>query len=112
MDDDKESICKVVASLTPGLVGADLENIVQEFVLIAARIGGQFVIQDDIFQAVDGAKGKVYDHDVQELAIGAFKGQTMYRTGNWSIQGSDKGEKIAATTCISFTWKLGYLKDV
>ncbi|KAI3794640.1 hypothetical protein L1987_37273 [Smallanthus sonchifolius] len=45
MDDDKESICKVVASLTPGLVAADLENIVQVSVLIAAIIGGKFVIK-------------------------------------------------------------------
>ncbi|KAI3784971.1 hypothetical protein L1987_44079 [Smallanthus sonchifolius] len=64
MEDDKEAICKVVASLTPGLVGADLENIVRESVLLAARRGGEFVTQDDIFQAVDRAKGKVYDHVV------------------------------------------------
>ncbi|KAK1432971.1 hypothetical protein QVD17_09874 [Tagetes erecta] len=62
MEDDKEDICEVVASLTPGLVGADLENIVRESVLLAARRGGEFVTQDDIFQAVDRAKGKVYDH--------------------------------------------------
>ncbi|KAI3726206.1 hypothetical protein L1987_66003 [Smallanthus sonchifolius] len=62
MEDDKEAICKVVASLTPGLVGADLENIVRESVLLAARRGGEFVTQDDIFQAVYRAKGKVYDH--------------------------------------------------
>ncbi|KAD5508726.1 hypothetical protein R6Q59_034845 [Mikania micrantha] len=62
MEDDKEDICKVVASLTPGLVGADLENIVRESVLLAARRGGEFVTKDDIFQAVDRAKGKVYDH--------------------------------------------------
>lgn len=39
MEDDKEDICEVVASLTPGLVGADLENIVRESVLLAARRG-------------------------------------------------------------------------
>ncbi|KAF5791863.1 putative AAA+ ATPase domain, ATPase, AAA-type, core, peptidase M41, FtsH extracellular [Helianthus annuus] len=61
-EDDKEDICEVVASLTPGLVGADLENIVRESVLLAARRGGEVVTKDDIFQAVDRAKGKVYDH--------------------------------------------------
>ncbi|XP_076930906.1 putative inactive ATP-dependent zinc metalloprotease FTSHI 3, chloroplastic [Bidens hawaiensis] len=61
-EDDKEEICKEVASLTPGLVGADLENIVRESVLLAARRGGDVVTEDDIFQAVDRAKGKVYDH--------------------------------------------------
>ncbi|KAI7737747.1 hypothetical protein M8C21_005880 [Ambrosia artemisiifolia] len=61
-EDDKEAICEVVASLTPGLVGADLENIVRESVLLAARRGGEVVTKDDIFQAVERAKGKVYDH--------------------------------------------------
>nr|XP_043618328.1 probable inactive ATP-dependent zinc metalloprotease FTSHI 3, chloroplastic [Erigeron canadensis] len=61
MEENKDSICQVVASLTPGLVGADLENIVRESVLLAARRGGEFVTKDDIFEAVDRAKAKVYD---------------------------------------------------
>ena len=39
MDDNKEEICELVASVTPGLVGADLENIVREAVLLTARRG-------------------------------------------------------------------------
>lgn len=39
MEEDKEAICKLVASRTPGLVGADLENIAHESVLLAARRG-------------------------------------------------------------------------
>ncbi|KAD0968787.1 hypothetical protein E3N88_43488 [Mikania micrantha] len=37
MEEDKEAISSLVASLTPGLVGADLENIADESVLLAAR---------------------------------------------------------------------------
>lgn len=36
---NKEAICEIVASLTPGFVGADLENIARESVLLAARRG-------------------------------------------------------------------------
>ncbi|PWA71405.1 ATPase, AAA-type, core [Artemisia annua] len=65
MDDDKEEICELVASVTPGLVGADLENIVREAVLLTARRGGESVTRDDIFEAVDrsrGGKGGGYDN--------------------------------------------------
>lgn len=39
MEEDKEAICDLVASRTAGLVGADLENIAHESVLLAARRG-------------------------------------------------------------------------
>lgn len=39
LNEDKKVICDLVASLTPGLVGADLENIAHESVLLAARRG-------------------------------------------------------------------------
>lgn len=38
-NNNKEAICEIVASLTPGFVGADLENIARESVLLAARRG-------------------------------------------------------------------------
>nr|KAJ0204281.1 hypothetical protein LSAT_V11C500272680 [Lactuca sativa] len=39
MMEDKKVICDLVASRTPGLVGADLENIANEAVMLAARRG-------------------------------------------------------------------------
>lgn len=62
MEDDKEAICKIVASLTPGFVGADLENIARESVLLAARRGGELVTKDDVLEAVDRARGEGYDY--------------------------------------------------
>ncbi|KAJ9562163.1 hypothetical protein OSB04_007323 [Centaurea solstitialis] len=62
MEDDKEAICETVASLTPGFVGADLENIARESVLLAARRGGELVTEDDILEAVDRAKGGAYEY--------------------------------------------------
>ncbi|KAI3802147.1 hypothetical protein L1987_30274 [Smallanthus sonchifolius] len=54
-DDDKEAIYKVVASLTPGLVGADLENIVRESVLAAEEVsnGISYVGHDAIDLQID-----------------------------------------------------------
>lgn len=37
--EDKQVICDIVASRTPGLVGADLENIANEAVMLAACRG-------------------------------------------------------------------------
>lgn len=39
LDENKQLICDLVASLTQGLVGADLANIVNESALLAARRG-------------------------------------------------------------------------
>lgn len=39
LEEDKQLICSLVASLTQGLVGADLANIVNEAALLAARRG-------------------------------------------------------------------------
>ena len=39
MMEDKKVICDLVASRTPWLVGADLENIANEAVMLAARRG-------------------------------------------------------------------------
>ncbi|KAI3799094.1 hypothetical protein L1987_34384 [Smallanthus sonchifolius] len=63
MEEDKEAISSLVASRTPGLVGADLENIAHESVLLAARRDGEFVTSDDVLQAVERATKKIYDDD-------------------------------------------------
>ncbi|XP_076925212.1 putative inactive ATP-dependent zinc metalloprotease FTSHI 3, chloroplastic [Bidens hawaiensis] len=63
MEEDKEAISHLVASRTPGLVGADLENIAHESVLLAARRDGNFVTSDDVLQAVERATKKVHDDE-------------------------------------------------
>ncbi|CAI9287187.1 unnamed protein product [Lactuca saligna] len=54
-EEDKDDICDLVASLTPGLVGADLENIANESILLAARRDCDFVTKEDVLQAVERA---------------------------------------------------------
>lgn len=39
LEEDSNLICSLIASLTPGFVGADLANIVNEAALLAARRG-------------------------------------------------------------------------
>ncbi|KAI3500599.1 hypothetical protein L1887_36423 [Cichorium endivia] len=56
LEEDKDVICDLVASLTPGLVGADLANIANEAALLAARRGGVCVSRDDVMEAVERAK--------------------------------------------------------
>ncbi|KAI3794039.1 hypothetical protein L1987_36664 [Smallanthus sonchifolius] len=63
MEENKEAISRLVASRTPGLVGADLENIAHESVLLAARRDGEFVTSDDVLQAVERATKRIYDDD-------------------------------------------------
>ncbi|GJW63784.1 probable inactive ATP-dependent zinc metalloprotease FTSHI 3, chloroplastic [Tanacetum coccineum] len=63
MQEDKDAISDLVAMRTPGLVGADLENIAHESVLLAARRDGDFVTMDDVLEALTRATTKICDDD-------------------------------------------------
>ncbi|CAM0904278.1 unnamed protein product [Alopecurus aequalis] len=56
LEEDSEIICDLVANLTPGLVGADLANIVNEAALLAARRGGDTVAREDVMDAIEREK--------------------------------------------------------
>ncbi|XP_072992062.1 probable inactive ATP-dependent zinc metalloprotease FTSHI 3, chloroplastic [Typha latifolia] len=56
LEEEPEIICNLVASLTPGFVGADLANIVNEAALLAARRGGRTVTREDIMDAIEREK--------------------------------------------------------
>ncbi|KAL9230127.1 hypothetical protein vseg_005516 [Gypsophila vaccaria] len=56
LEEDMQLLCSLVASLTQGLVGADLANIVNEAALLAARRGGEAVSREDIMEAIERAK--------------------------------------------------------
>ncbi|KAH7688755.1 P-loop containing nucleoside triphosphate hydrolase protein [Dioscorea alata] len=61
LEENPEIICNLVASLTPGFVGADLANIVNEAALLAARRGGETVIREDVMEAIERAKFGIND---------------------------------------------------
>lgn len=52
LEDDTQLICDLVASLTPGFVGADLANIVNEAALLSARRGE---VEENFFNIIQTA---------------------------------------------------------
>ncbi|EOA32733.1 hypothetical protein CARUB_v10016037mg [Capsella rubella] len=70
LEEDAFLICDLVASLTPGFVGADLANIVNEAALLAARRGGETVAREDIMEAIERAKFGINDKEVRSKTLG------------------------------------------
>ncbi|ESQ49870.1 hypothetical protein EUTSA_v10020311mg [Eutrema salsugineum] len=70
LEEDAFLICDLVASLTPGFVGADLANIVNEAALLAARRGGEAVAREDIMEAIERAKFGINDKEMRPRTIG------------------------------------------
>nr|XP_043611782.1 probable inactive ATP-dependent zinc metalloprotease FTSHI 3, chloroplastic [Erigeron canadensis] len=58
MNENKEAVANLVASRTPGLTGAGLEEIANESVRLAVRRDGDFVTSDDVLQAIDKFKAE------------------------------------------------------
>ncbi|KAF4348087.1 hypothetical protein F8388_010050 [Cannabis sativa] len=75
LEEDMNLICDLVASLTPGFVGADLANIVNEAALLAARRGGEIVTRDDIMEAIERAKFGINDKQLRPSTIGKELGK-------------------------------------
>lgn len=69
LEEDSGLICNLVASLTPGFVGADLANIINEAALLAARRGGECVSREDIMEAIERAKFGINDWEPRPAAI-------------------------------------------
>ncbi|XP_078438119.1 cell division protein ftsH [Wolffia australiana] len=70
LEEDPDLVCHLIASLTPGLVGADLANIVNEAALLTARRGGDVVTRDDIMEAVERAKFGINERRFTPETIG------------------------------------------
>ncbi|XP_010549946.1 PREDICTED: probable inactive ATP-dependent zinc metalloprotease FTSHI 3, chloroplastic [Tarenaya hassleriana] len=70
LEEETDLLCDLVASLTPGFVGADLANIVNESALLAARRGGETVTREDIMEAIERAKFGINDKQVRSKTIG------------------------------------------
>ncbi|KAL5808264.1 hypothetical protein ACOSQ3_028955 [Xanthoceras sorbifolium] len=69
LEEDTHLICDLVASLTPGFVGADLANIVNEAALLAARRGHGSVTREDIMEAIERAKFGINDRQFKPSTI-------------------------------------------
>lgn len=75
LDEDADLICNLVASLTPGFVGADLANIINEAALLAARRGGDIVTREDVMEAIERAKFGIGDRQLRPSTIGKELGK-------------------------------------
>ncbi|KAK7851127.1 putative inactive atp-dependent zinc metalloprotease ftshi 3 [Quercus suber] len=69
LEEDVHLICDLVASLTPGFVGADLANIVNEAALLAARRGSETVTREDIMEAIERAKFGINDKQLRPSTL-------------------------------------------
>ncbi|XP_041004244.1 probable inactive ATP-dependent zinc metalloprotease FTSHI 3, chloroplastic [Juglans microcarpa x Juglans regia] len=69
LEEDTHLICDLVASLTPGFVGADLANIVNEAALLAARRGGENISMADIMEAIERAKFGINDKQLRPSTL-------------------------------------------
>nr|QKY65077.1 chloroplast putative inactive ATP-dependent zinc metalloprotease FTSHI3 [Passiflora auriculata] len=75
LEEDTYLICNLVASLTPGFVGADLANIVNEAALLAARRGGENVLREDVMEAIERAKFGINYPQLRPSTIGKELGK-------------------------------------
>ncbi|KAL6143696.1 PREDICTED: ATP-dependent zinc metalloprotease FTSH 9, chloroplastic [Fragaria vesca subsp. vesca] len=69
LEEDANLISNLIASLTPGFVGADLANIVNEAALLAARRGGESVTREDVMEAIERAKFGINDKRLRPTTI-------------------------------------------
>ena len=89
---------KVIASRTPGFVGADLANIVNEAALLAARKNKEAVEMDDIEEAIDRVvaglekKRRVMSKKEKEIVAFHESGHAIVAT---SLPGADPVRRIS-----------------
>ncbi|KAL3682420.1 hypothetical protein R1sor_000442 [Riccia sorocarpa] len=81
VQEDRASLTRVVASMTPGFVGADLANLVNEAAMLAARKEHEFVSLEDFKEAIERVKYGVGDRrrtvfDEVEQKLGSWFNKT------------------------------------
>ncbi|KAG9448673.1 hypothetical protein H6P81_008638 [Aristolochia fimbriata] len=69
LEEDQQLMCNLIASLTPGFVGADLANIVNEAALLAARRGAEKVGREDIMAAIERARFGINENQMNPSSI-------------------------------------------
>ncbi|MBU6391348.1 MAG: ATP-dependent zinc metalloprotease FtsH [Planctomycetota bacterium] len=94
----KDVDIKVIAARTPGFVGADLANVVNEAALLAARMGKDTVGMDSIEEAINRAvaglekKKRVMSKKEQEIVAYHESGHALVAE---SVPGADKVHRIS-----------------
>lgn len=95
---DKDVDIKIIAARTPGFVGADLANVVNEAALLAARIGKEAVGMDSFEEAINRViaglekKKRVMSKKEQEIIAYHESGHALVAE---SVPGADKVHRIS-----------------
>jgi cell division protease FtsH len=94
----KDVNIKIIAARTPGFVGADLANVVNEAALLAARVGKDAVGMDSLEEAINRGiaglekKKKVMSKKEQEIIAYHESGHALVAE---SVPGADKVHRIS-----------------
>ncbi|XP_022134381.1 probable inactive ATP-dependent zinc metalloprotease FTSHI 3, chloroplastic isoform X2 [Momordica charantia] len=97
LKEDLNLVCSLVASLTPGYVGADLANIVNEAALLTARRGGETITREDIMEAIERSKFGINNKQVRHNSISNELGRlfpwmpSLMGRNDKKLQGSTEG---------------------
>ena len=89
---------KIIAARTPGFVGADLANVVNEAALLAARVGNEAVCMDNFEEAINRGvaglekKKRVMSKKEQEIIAYHESGHALVAE---SVPGADKVHRIS-----------------
>jgi cell division protease FtsH len=89
---------KIIAARTPGFVGADLANVVNEAALLAARVGKESVCMDNFEEAINRVvaglekKKRVMSKKEQEIIAYHESGHALVAE---SVPGADKVHRIS-----------------
>ena len=89
---------KIIAARTPGFVGADLANVVNEAALLAARVGNEVVGMDNFEEAINRGiaglekKKRVMSKKEQEIIAYHESGHALVAE---SVPGADKVHRIS-----------------
>ncbi len=89
---------KIIAARTPGFVGADLANVVNEAALLAARVGNEAVCMDNFEEAINRVvaglekKKRVMSKKEQEIIAYHESGHALVAE---SVPGADKVHRIS-----------------
>lgn len=95
---DKDVDIKIIAARTPGFVGADLANVVNEAALLAARVGKEAVGMDSFEEAINRViaglekKKRVMSKKEQEIIAYHESGHALVAE---SVPGADKVHRIS-----------------
>ncbi len=102
----------IIAAQTPGMVGADLENLINEAAILAARRNKRSIGMDEMIESIErvmagpARRSRVLDEDDRRLSA-------YYETGRALVMDSlEHSDSVGKITIVSRGQSLGYVMPV